>query len=40
MNIIKNMQGTSDMNKCLVKYIDLDQSKNKGIYMIKVKKDL
>jgi hypothetical protein len=40
MNIIKNMQGTHDMNKCPVKYIDMDQSSNKGIYKINVKKGL
>jgi len=34
------MQVTRDMNKCSVKYIEMDQSKNKGIYKINVKKDL
>jgi len=40
MNIIQNMQDTRDMNKCSVKYIGIDQSSNKGIYKINVKKDL
>jgi len=39
-NIIKNMQCTRDMNKCPVKYIDIDQSSNKGIYKVNVKKDI
>jgi len=34
--IIKNMQVTCDMNKCPVKYICMDQSRNKGIYKINV----
>jgi len=34
------MQSTHDMNKCPVKYIDMDQSRNKGIYKINVKKDI
>ena len=38
-NIIKNMQGTRDMNKCPRKYICMDQSSNKDIYKINVKKD-
>ena len=40
MSIIKNMQGTRDINKCQVKYIDMEQSSNKDIYKINVKKDL
>jgi len=39
-NIIKYMQGTRDMNKCPEKYICMDQSSNKGIYNINVKKDI
>jgi len=39
-NIIMNMQGTRDMNKFPVKYIGIDQSSNKGIYKINVKKDI
>jgi len=35
-----NMQGTRDMNKFPVKYIGIDQSSNKGIYKINVKKDI
>jgi hypothetical protein len=31
------MQGSRDINKSPVKYIDLDQSRNKGIYLIKFK---
>jgi len=34
------MQGTRDMNKCPVKYIGMDQSSNKGIYKVNVKKDI
>jgi len=34
------MQGTRDMNKCPIKYIDMDQSSNKGIYKVNVKKDI
>ena len=34
------MQGKRDMNKCPVKYIDMDQSNNKDIYKINVKKDI
>jgi len=34
------MQGTRDMNKCPVKYIGMDQSNNKDIYKINVKKDI
>jgi len=34
------MQGTRDMNKRPVKYIGMDQSSNKGIYKINVKKDI
>ena len=37
---LKNMQGKRDMNKCPVKYIDMDQSNNKDIYKINVKKDI
>jgi len=33
------MQGTCDMNICLGKYICMDQSSNKDIYMDYVKKD-
>jgi len=33
------MQGTHDMNICPGKYIFMDQSNNKGIYKINVKKD-
>jgi len=40
MNVIKNMQVTRDMNKCPINYIDMDQSRNKCIYKINVKKDL
>ena len=39
-NIIKNIQGTCDMIKYSVKYIGMDQSSNKDIYKINVKKDL
>jgi len=39
-NIMKIMQGTRDMNKCPVKYIGMDQSNNKDIYKINVKKDI
>jgi len=28
------------MNKCPIKYIDMDQSSNKGIYKVNVKKDI
>ena len=34
------MQGTRDMNKCPGKYTCMDQSSNKGIYKINVKKDI
>jgi len=34
------MQGTCDMNKYLIKYICMDQSSNKGIYKVNVKKDI
>jgi len=37
--LIKVMQGTCDMNICLGKYICMDQSSNKDIYMDYVKKD-
>jgi len=37
MNNLKNMQGLRDINKSPVKYIDLDQSRNKDIYLIKFK---
>jgi len=33
MNIIKNIQGSRDINKNPENYIDLDQSKNKGNYL-------
>jgi len=36
----QDMQDTRDMNKCPVKYIEMDQSSNKDIYKINVKKDL
>ena len=38
--LIKIMQGTREMNKCPGKYICMDQSSNKGIYKIYVKKDI
>jgi len=34
------MQDICDMNKCIVKYICMDQSSNKDIYKINVKKDI
>jgi len=37
--LIKVMQGTCDMDKCLRKYICMDQSSNKGIHKDYVKKD-
>jgi len=33
------MQVTRDINKCPGKYICMDQSSNKGIYKVNVKKD-
>jgi hypothetical protein len=33
MNIIKNIQGSRDINKSPEKYNDLDKSRNKGIYL-------
>jgi len=38
--LIKIMQGTHDMNKCLGKYICLDQSRNKDISRIMLKRIL
>jgi len=36
---MNNMQGSCGINKSQVKYIDLDQSRYKDIYLIKVKKE-
>jgi len=38
--VIKNIQGLHGINKISVKYIELDRSRNKGIYLIKVKKGI
>lgn len=38
MNFINNIRGSRGINKSRVNYIELDQSKNKHIYLIKFKK--
>jgi len=40
INKMKNMHSSRDINKSPVKYIDQYQTRNKYIYLIKVKRDL